>query len=143
VAELDAALARLSSASSARSLRVLPLARRGWASGRDSLMSELLAAAGLVNAGGETVSRLGGFMSLEGIVKLRPDALLIAREDGVAEDQGKALLLHPAVQALFPPERRISIPESLTICGGPMLAEAMDRLASEIRRLVPRDAHQR
>jgi iron complex transport system substrate-binding protein len=106
-------------------------------------MHELLSAGGLINAGGEAAPRLGGFLSLEGIVKLRPDALLIAREDGAAEDQGQALLLHPAIQALFPPERRISIPESLTICGGPMLAEAMDRLAAEISRLKSRDAHLR
>jgi iron complex transport system substrate-binding protein len=142
-AELDAALARLRGAGAGRPLRVLPLARRGWASGRDSLMSELLSASGLINAGGEAVSRLGGFMTLEAIVKLRPDALLIAREDGTAEDQGQAMLLHPAIQALFPPERRITIPESLTICGGPMLAEAMDRLAGEISRLKPRDARLR
>ncbi len=143
VAELDAALARLKAASAGRKLRVLPLSRRGWAAGRDSLMSDLLAAAGLVNAGGEAVSRLGGFLSLEAIVKLRPDALMIAREDGIAEDQGQAMLLHPAIQALFPPERRIVLPESLTICGGPMLADAMDRLAAQLGRLQPRDAHLR
>jgi iron complex transport system substrate-binding protein len=140
VAELDAALARLKAAAVGRKLRVLPLSRRGWASGRDSLMSDLLAAAGLANAGGEAVSRLGGFMSLEAIVKLRPDALLIAREDGAAEDQGQAMLLHPAIQALFPSERRIVVPESLTICGGPMLVDAMDRLAAQLSRLQPRDA---
>jgi iron complex transport system substrate-binding protein len=139
-AEIDAALTRLKAASAGRKLRVLPLSRRGWASGRDSLMSDMLAATGLINAGGEAVSRLGGFMTLEAIVRLRPDALLIAREDGVAEDQGQAMLLHPAIQVLFPPERRIIVPESLTICGGPMLVDAMDRLAARLSRLQPRDA---
>jgi iron complex transport system substrate-binding protein len=140
VAELDAALARLKAAGAGQRLRVLPLARRGWASGRDSLMTELLSAAGLVNAADGTTPQLGGFMSLEAIVKLRPDALLIALDDGTAKDQGQALLLHPAIQALFPAERRIAIPESLTICGGPMLTEAMDRLAAEVRGLKPREA---
>jgi iron complex transport system substrate-binding protein len=139
-AELDAALARLRAAGAASRLRVLALSRRGWASGRDSLMSELLAAAGLANAGGEAVARLGGFLPLEMIVRLRPDAVMLAREDGAAEDQGQALLLHPAIQALFPPERRVVVPEPLTICGGPMLVEAMDRLAEQIRNLKPRDA---
>jgi iron complex transport system substrate-binding protein len=139
-AELDAALARLRAAADGRALRVLPLSRRGWAAGRDSLYGELLAAAGLANAGGASGRRSGGFMSLEAIVSLRPDAVLLAREDGAAEDQGQAMLLHPAIQALFPPERRIVVPESLTICGGPMLADAMDRLAAQIRLLRPRDA---
>ena len=74
------------------------------------------------------------------IVRLRPDAILVSRDDGRAEDQGRAMLLHPAVQDLFPPERRIVIPERLSVCGGPMIAEAMNLLAAQIRRLAPRDA---
>ena len=31
--------------------------------------------------------------------------------------------------------KRIVIPERLTVCGGPMLSEAMDRLASELERV--------
>jgi iron complex transport system substrate-binding protein len=140
LAALDAATARLKAAAAGRSLRVLALSRRGWTAGRDSLFSDLLALAGLVNAGGESGQRLGGFMSLEAVVKLRPDAILVSREDGLAEDQGQAMLLHPAIQAMFPPERRIVLPESLTICGGPMLVDAMDRLAAQVAKLKPRDA---
>jgi iron complex transport system substrate-binding protein len=143
IAALDAAVARLRASAAGRSLRVLPLSRRGWAAGRESLFNELLVIAGLQNAGGETGQRLGGLMSLEAIVTMRPDAILISREDAAAEDQGVAMLLHPAIQSLFPPERRLVVPESLTICGGPMLVEAMDRLASEIGRLRPRDAASR
>jgi iron complex transport system substrate-binding protein len=139
-AELDAAMARLKAAAAGRTLRVLPVSRRGWAAGRDSLTSDLLSAAGLVNAGGEAGLESGGFLSLEAMVRLRPDAILISRADGGAEDQGAAMILHPAIQALFPPERRIVIPESVTVCGGPMLVEAMDRLAAQVSKLRPRDA---
>jgi iron complex transport system substrate-binding protein len=142
IGELDAALERLKGAAAGRRLRVLPLSRRGWVSGSDSLMSELLGAAGLLNARGEDGPRGGGFMSLEAIIALKPDAVLVSRENLRAEDQGQAMLLHPAIQALFPPERRIVMPESLTVCGGPMLAEAMDRLASQIIKLKPRDDRQ-
>ncbi len=121
---------------------MLPLSRRGWVSGRDSLLTDLLDAAGLVNAAGEAGIRSGGFMTLEAVVKLRPDALLISRTDDKAEDQGRAMLLHPALAALFPPERRIVMPEALTVCGGPMLVEAMQRLAAELERLKLRDAAQ-
>ncbi len=140
IAALDEALDGLRQAASRRPLRVLPLSRRGWVSGRDSLVSDLLEAAGLVNAAGEAGIRSGGFMTLEAVVKLRPDALLISRDDDKAEDQGRAMLLHPALAALFPPERRIVLPESLTVCGGPMLVEAMRRLAAAFDHVNPRDA---
>jgi iron complex transport system substrate-binding protein len=139
-AEIDAALAELRAAAAAQKLRVLPLARRAWVSGSSSLMAELLTQAGLVNAAGELGIRTGGRTTLEQIVMLKPDAILISRDDGEAEDQGRAFLLHPAIQSLFPPERRIVLPERLTICGGPMLAEAMRTLAGQINRLKPRSA---
>jgi iron complex transport system substrate-binding protein len=138
VEELDAALERLKAAGIRQRLRVLPYARRGWAAGRESLIAEMLAAAGLVHAGGEAFAATGSFVSLETVVYLRPDVLLITGSGEVAEDQGQALLLHPAVQALFPPERRIVIPERLANCGGPELVEAMDSLARQIGRLQPR-----
>ncbi len=142
IASLDLALEHLRQAASRRPLRVLPLSRRGWVSGRDSLLTDLLDAAGLVNAADEAGIRSGGFMTLEAVVKLRPDALLISRTDDKAEDQGRAMLLHPALAALFPPDRRIVMPEALTVCGGPMLVEAMQRLAGELERLKLRDAAQ-
>ncbi len=138
VEELEAASVRLKAMSVQGKLRILPLSRRGWVAGRESLISDLLSTAGLVNATEDSGLREGGFLSLEAVVKLRPDALLITREDGRAEDQGSAMLLHPAIASMFPPERRIVIPELLTVCGGPMLAEAMSRLADQVSRLVPR-----
>ncbi|MCZ8097194.1 MAG: ABC transporter substrate-binding protein [Burkholderiales bacterium] len=140
IAEIDAAEADLRAAAVSSRMRVLPLSRRGWASGRETLMADLLAMAGLDNAAGEIGLRSGGFVTLEEIVRLRPDAILVSRDDDRAEDQGRAMLLHPAVQGLFPPERRIVIPERLTVCGGPMVAEAMRLLAAQVRRLAPREA---
>jgi iron complex transport system substrate-binding protein len=45
------------------------------------------------------------------------------------------MLLHPAIQKMFPAEKRIILPERLTVCGGPMLTEAMRHFAREIERL--------
>jgi iron complex transport system substrate-binding protein len=139
-AELDEALVELRAAASRQKLRVLPLARRAWVSGSSSLMSELLTQAGLVNAAGELGIRTGGRTTLEAIIMLKPDAIVISRDDDAAEDQGRALLLHPAIQNLFPPERRIVIPERLTVCGGPMLVQAMRTFRQQISRLKPREA---
>lgn len=135
VAALDAALAALRATAARRKLRVLPLARRGWVSGRDTLTSDLLEKAGLVNAAAELGFRDGGFASLEAIVKLKPDAILLSRDDVSPEDQGSAMLLHPAIAEAYPPERRLFMPERLTVCGGPMLVEAIDTIRWQIDRL--------
>jgi iron complex transport system substrate-binding protein len=134
-ARLDAAIARARTAAARTRLRVLALARRGWVSGGDSLTSSMLDAAGLFNVAGELGRKFGGFVTLEQIVASKPDLLLVASDSGFAEDQGRAFLLHPALEKLYPPDKRIVVPEQLTVCGGPMLPDALDRLTAEIERV--------
>jgi len=139
IAEIDAALAELRGAARGRALSVLPYARRGWVSGRDTLMSDLLREAGLFSAASALGIGYGGFVRLEQVVALKPDAMLLAEEPGKAEDQGVAMLAHPVLDRLFPPERRLIVPERFTVCGGAMLAEAMRQLARQITKLKPRN----
>lgn len=141
VAAIDSAVARTQRAAAGTPLRVLSVQRRGWVAGQDSLTSSLLATAGLANAAAELGLSAGALVPLEGIVKARPDLILVAgsgaEDQGqAAEDQGQAMLLHPALARLYPPQKRILVPERLTVCGGPMLAEALDRLAAQIERVV-------
>jgi iron complex transport system substrate-binding protein len=135
ISRLDAAIAHARQVAARKPYRVLALSRRGWVSGGDSLTSSLLANAGLSNAATELGIKSGGFASLETIVSLKPDFILVSEDGDFAEDQGSALLLHPALERFYPASRRIVIPERLTVCGGPMLSEAMDRLASELERV--------
>ncbi|MGX7741629.1 ABC transporter substrate-binding protein [Rhodopseudomonas parapalustris] len=134
-ARIDAAVARARQAASRTRLTVLPLARRGWVSGRDSLISSLLDIVGLRNAAGGLGFRNGGFTSLEAVVALRPDFLLMTDDSDFAEDEGRAFVLHPALEHFYPPSKRITVPERLTVCGGPMLADALDRLTEELTRV--------
>jgi iron complex transport system substrate-binding protein len=133
VAAIEAAVAR-ARATAPRRLSVLPLQRRGWVAGGRTLTTDLLDLLGLANAGA-AFAATGGYVPLDKIIAQRPDALLLTREPAGAEDQGTALLAHPALEALYPPERRLYLPERLTVCGGPMLADAIDRLAAEAKRL--------
>ncbi|KJC57343.1 iron ABC transporter [Bradyrhizobium sp. LTSPM299] len=135
IARLDAAMARARAAVTDHHYSVLPLARRGWVSGADSLVSSLLTQTGLVNAAGELGLDSGGFASLEAIVKLRPDFILVSEAGDRAEDDGRAFLLHPALERFYPPDKRIVLPERLTVCGGVMLADALDRLTAELKRV--------
>ena len=132
---LDAATAHVRQLAARKPYRVLAVSRRGWVSGSDSLTSSLLANAGLSNAASDLGIKSGRFASLETIVDLKPDFILVSDDSGFAEDEGSALLLHPALERFYPASKRIVIPERLTVCGGPMLSEAMDRLASELARV--------
>ena len=135
IARLDDAVARARQAVTRRAYRVLLLARRGWVTGTDSLLSSLLAETGLVNAAGDLGIGFGGFAPLETIVNLKPDLIVVSDASDRAEDDGRAFLLHPALERFYPPSRRIVIPDRLTVCGGVMLADALDRLVSELKRV--------
>lgn len=136
VEAIDSAVARARRAAAQAPLKVLSLHRRGWVAGGETLTSSLLAATGLANAAADLGLKAGAHVSLEVVVRTKPDLLLVTGTDGVVEDQGRALLLHPALARLYPPEKRIVVPERLTVCGGPEIAEALDRLTSEIERVA-------
>jgi iron complex transport system substrate-binding protein len=135
IAKLDAALARARRAVAETHYRVLPLSRRGWVAGSDSFVGSLLAETGLFNTAGDLGFAFGGFASLEAIVSLKPDLLLVSQAGDFARDDGQAFLLHPALERFYPAAKRIVIPERLTECGGVMLAEALDVLVAELKRV--------
>jgi iron complex transport system substrate-binding protein len=134
IARIDEAIERTRRAGERTPMTILPLQRRGWVSGGATLMTSLLDVVGLRNAGASLSRGLGRQVTLEAIVALRPDLLLVSRAGDAPEDQGAALLEHEALRRLYPPDRRMVLPEKLTICGGPMLADALDQLAAAIDR---------
>ncbi|WP_249132144.1 MULTISPECIES: ABC transporter substrate-binding protein [unclassified Bradyrhizobium] len=136
ISRLDAAIARARAVADGHHYRVLPVERRGFVPGDSSLISSLLTATGLTNAAGELGVGAGGFASLEVIVKLRPDFILVSEAGDRAEDEGRAFLLHPALERFYPADKRIVLPERLTVCGGVMLADALDRLTEELKRVA-------
>jgi iron complex transport system substrate-binding protein len=135
IAKLDAAIVRARAAVAHKRVRVLPLSRRGWVSGSESLLSSLLTETGLFNAAGELGVAYGGFASLEAIVNLKPDFILVSNAGDTAEDDGRAFLLHPALERFYPPSKRIVVPDRMTVCGGVMLADALDVLIAELARV--------
>jgi iron complex transport system substrate-binding protein len=135
IARLDAAIARARRVVVDKHYSVLPLSRRGWVAGSDSLVSSLLTETGLNNAAGDLGVGTGGFASLEAVVNAKPDFLLVSDAGDHAEDDGHAFLLHPALERFYPPAKRIVIPDRLTVCGGVMLAEALDVLVAELKRV--------
>jgi iron complex transport system substrate-binding protein len=135
IARLDAAIADARKIASSQHFRVLPLSRRGWVPGRDSFVGAILAEAGLANAAGDLGVDFGGFASLEQIVQVKPDFLVVSDAGDRAEDDGRAFLLHPALERFYPREKRIVIPERMTECGGVLLADALNALTKELKRV--------
>jgi iron complex transport system substrate-binding protein len=135
IARLEAALARARRAVSERHFRVLPLSRRGWVAGSDSFVGSLLRETGLRSTAGDLGFSFGGFASLEAIVNLRPDFIVVSQAGDTVRDEGQAFLLHPALERFYPPEKRIVIPERMTECGGVLLADALDALTAEVKRV--------
>jgi len=140
IARLDAAISGAKQAAEGKHFRMLPLSRRGWVPGRDSFVGAILAEAGLVSAAGELGIDFGGFVSMEEIIKLRPDFLVVSDATERAEDDGSAFLLHPALERFYPRSKRIVIPERMTECGGVLLADALNALAAELKRVVANGA---
>lgn len=137
IARIEAARQKAASAVPAGAHRptVAVYQRRGYVTGQNTLTGELLRLAGLADMGGQLAGKTGGFVPLERIVTEKPDLLVVADPHVVAADQGSALLAHPALRELYPPERRIALPGRLTICAGPSLPEAIETLAAERARM--------
>ena len=112
---------------------VVMLHRRGDVSGSDGIMAEIAAHVGLIDAAPALGLAQGGFVPLEKLVAAKPDFIIVSDARGQAEDQGTALLQHPALAALYPRDKRLVLPDRLTICGGPATPELIRRLGAEVR----------
>ena len=116
----------------AKAPNLLQLQRGGYVSGPETLIGDMLSRLGARNAAsGLGVERLG-VTSLEMALKLQADGLVLFDPYAKATDQGSAMLLHSALRAIYPPERRIVIPGRLVICGGPSLPEAITELRHQL-----------
>lgn len=114
--DMDARLAALPKA--VGPVRALVLGARGYTAGPGSLDDAVLNAAGLSDAGD------GRQVTIETVLRLRPDILVVAPEaayPSLATDFAD----HPALRAI----RRVAVPSSLTICAGPWSVEAAEILA--------------
>jgi iron complex transport system substrate-binding protein len=133
VRALDAARARLVAASRGISKTALVIERGGYVNGPASLAATLLTEAGLRPPPGAPPG-YGGYVPLESLLVIRPDFLVLKDPPIQAEDQGALFFTHPALQTLYPAERRIALPTKYTLCGGPALIEALDYLADVLER---------
>jgi iron complex transport system substrate-binding protein len=110
--------------------------RGGFSAGSATIAAALLKEAGLRPPAGAPPG-IGGFVSLEKLLVLKPDVVVLKDPPDQPTDQGALYLTHPALRAAYPPNRRIVLPERYSMCGGPALIEALDYLGKAIDRLTP------
>jgi iron complex transport system substrate-binding protein len=135
IAEIDGSLDQARGAIHRRGLRLLQLRRKAYISGSGTLFDDVLGQLGLINAGRDAGLKGTRQSSLEAVLKLRPDALVMFDSYEQPTDQGSAMLFHPAVEALYPPAKRLVIPGNQIVCGGPSLPLLLRSIAAEIARL--------
>jgi len=136
IADIEAARRRLASAPRPKSLSALLVGNSGYTVGPDSLAGALLREAGLAPPPGAPAG-YGGYVPLEKLIMLRPDFLVMASVVETPDGQGALYLTHPALRALYPPDKRIVLPSRFTLCAGPSLVAAFDYLADVLTRIAP------
>ena len=133
---LDAARARLKARAHLPLTTALVVERGGFSAGSATIAAALLKEAGLRPPAGAPPG-IGGFVSLEKLLVLKPDVVVLKDPPDQPTDQGALYLTHPALRAAYPPNRRIVLPERYSMCGGSALIEALDYLGKAIDRLTP------
>jgi iron complex transport system substrate-binding protein len=135
VARLDAARQRVAAAPRPKASSALLIERGGYAEGSGSLAAGMIAEAGLAPPAGAPAG-IGGFVSLERLIAMRPDLLVLHSPIERPRDQGSVYLTHPALKEFYPPARRIILPGRYTLCGGPGLVAGLHHLADQLANLA-------
>jgi iron complex transport system substrate-binding protein len=129
IADMDARLARVVVDPSRPRLKAVVLRPNGFTVGPGSLVDEILTRAGLDNLAARLDIAADEQVPLEVVALLGADVLILDRDEASAPSLADAALDHPAIAALAQRMTVVSLPARLWTCGGPEIAEAVERLA--------------
>lgn len=105
------------------------------ASGSGTLLDEMMVRAGFRDVAAEYGLRFTGELPIEQIVARPPRVMLVPEERGLDSDSRAAQLRSRALRASGANVTQAAFPRRLVNCGGPVIPDAMARLA-EVRRSV-------
>ena len=108
----------------------------GFVAGTGSLIDDMLNRTGFTNRAAAYGVKDFGEVSLERIVRDPPQVLLAAEPKAGAPGFGERVLRHPALLALKDRMRIEAFPQSLLLCGGPVLLQTAPKLAAIRRRAL-------
>ena len=130
IADMDARLARVAVDPNRPRLKAVVLRPNGFTVGPGSLVDEILTRAGLDNLAARLDIAADEQVPLEVVALLGADVLILDRDESSAPSLADAALDHPAIAALARRITVVSLPARLWTCGGPEIAEAVERLAA-------------
>ncbi|MFK4825880.1 ABC transporter substrate-binding protein [Paenochrobactrum sp. BZR 588] len=126
IAEIDQGLAEIELKKRTRTIALYYA--NNYTSGRGSLMDTVVRHAGFTNLADKLSLNGYGQMPLELLVMHKPDYLLMGeRYDGAALAYQN--YEHPALQAIKKQAVSVTLPDNLTVCGGPFTVEAVKILS--------------
>lgn len=102
--------------------------RRGFLTGTDTLIDDLMQRVGLVNLARKLGKPALSQLSIEELVAARPDFIIIESLTERITDQGTEMLHHPALRDI----PRLRLPHAWTVCGGPAYVQAVRSLVAQI-----------
>ena len=132
IGEIEAALRRLDGAVKGAPSS-LTIERRGYVPGARSLVAAMSKRAGFRDASASVGVVDEGFVSVERLVAAHPDFVIVSEAAPGASDEGEAFLIHPALIALYPEEKRLVVDPRLTLCAGPSTPAMIDAFAAQAR----------
>jgi iron complex transport system substrate-binding protein len=132
LAILDQALADIPTL--ARAPRVLSLHRRGLTIGDGHILTDIIMRAGGIPAvHGNTMQYIG----IERAIALRADILLLEDTAALTKSRGAEFLTHPALTAAYAPEKRLILPQALSVCAGAATPQAVQFLNTALQQNHP------
>jgi iron complex transport system substrate-binding protein len=135
IADLDRQLAAGASAPAQTRPVAAVYEANGMTVGAGSLIDAALAAAGFDNLARRLGLKDYMYLPLETLIAGRPDLLVLNTRRAIYPALAESILRHPAIAAAVAPERRMVVPQSLWICGGPEIAQAVTLLREARMRL--------
>jgi iron complex transport system substrate-binding protein len=135
IAVLDRQLAATTSAPEKSHPIAAVYQANGMTVGAGSLVDATLQAAGLDNLARRLGLKTYMYLPLETLIANRPDLLVLDTSRAVYPSLAESVLRHPAIAAAFAPDRRVVIPQSLWICGGPEVGQAIALLTRARMRI--------
>lgn len=138
VAAMDDRLARLALPAGERRPTAIYYQPNGYTAGNDTLVSDVMAHAGLENLAARAGVRGHGRMPLETLVELQPEILIVDDRKPQAPALAYEMLRHPALKAVIDRSEHVIVPTRLWICGIPAIVEAVEVLAQARLRLNTR-----
>jgi iron complex transport system substrate-binding protein len=136
VAAMDRRLATLAPRPGERRPTAVYYQPNGYTAGADTLVGDIIAHAGLDNLGARAGVRGHGRMTLETLLELQPEILIVDDRKPNAPALAYEVLRHPALKALIDRSEPVIVPTRLWICGIPAVVDAVEILAAARAKVI-------